>query len=488
MQIYRPKSFLALVLIGFAVVATPLLLALVNAEFFMGRLADRSSQAIYRSIDVIQASRSLVEDLVGLERRARQYQVLREPELLGDLEQTHERLGQTLEHLLTLPLDEDQKDLLRKIRQEEDILFQSLQSPPSNGEEVDSLWLEKFAILHNLARQIYDNSQKLIVQEVEAVQEATTRARKILIWLPPALIPLTVAFVVVFTLLIAKPIRQINQGINRLGEGDFKSPIRVSGPRDLEFLGRRLDWLRLRLGEVEREKSRFVAHVSHELKTPLASIREGSQLLVEEAVGPLSEQQREVAGILQKNSLQLQKLIDNLLGFSRSQARIAPFQPVTVDLCRLAEMAIADHRAAIMKKDLDLELILNPVQLPGDPERLRIVVDNLLSNAVKFAPQEGKIILTTRSEGRSAIIEVADSGPGIAEEEREIIYQPFYQGRTPFVGPVKGTGLGLSIVREYVRDHGGKVEQVSSSLGGACFRVSLPLGEGHETSRKVESC
>jgi hypothetical protein len=85
MPIYRPKSFLALVVIGFAVVATPLLLALVNAEFFMGRLADRSSEAIYRSIDVIQASRSLVDELVAMERRARQYQVLQDPELLRDL-------------------------------------------------------------------------------------------------------------------------------------------------------------------------------------------------------------------------------------------------------------------------------------------------------------------------------------------------------------------------------------------------------------------
>jgi two-component system sensor histidine kinase GlrK len=359
-------------------------------------------------------------------------------------------------------------------------LFENLRSVPSKGTKGNNELLEKFAQLNNLARQVYDESQKLIVREVDAVQEATARARKILVWLPPALIPLTVAVVVVFALLIAKPIRQINQGINRLGGGDFKSPIRVSGPRDLEFLGRRLDWLRVRLGEVEHEKSKFVAHVSHELKTPLASIREGSELLVEEAVGTLSEQQREVAVILQKNSLQLQRLIDNLLRFSKTQARIAPYRPVTVDLCRLAEIAVADHRAAIMKKDLDMQLVLKPVQLLGDLERLRIVVDNLLSNAVKFAPQEGTVKLSTRREGQSAILEVADSGPGIAEEEREIVYQPFYQGRTPFIGPVKGTGLGLSIVREYVRDHGGRIEQLSCSLGGACFRVTLPLGEDNE--------
>jgi two-component system sensor histidine kinase GlrK len=136
---------------------------------------------------------------------------------------------------------------------------------------------------------------------------------------------------------------------------------------------------------------------------------------------------------------------------------------------------VADHRAAVMKKELDLQLFLEPVQIHGDVERVRTVLDNLLSNAVKFAPQEGAVRLTIRQEGQFVILEVADSGPGIATEEREMIYQPFYQGRTPFVGPVKGTGLGLSIVREYVRDQGGRIEQMSSPLGGACFRVVLPL-------------
>jgi two-component system sensor histidine kinase GlrK len=475
MHFYRPKSFLALVLIGFAVVAMPLLLALVNAEFFMSRLAERSSQAIYRSIAVIQASRSLVDELVAMERRARQYHVLRDPEMLRDLVETHGKFEQTLGNLLALPLDPDQKNRLLQIRNDEKVLFDTLRSTPSGDSEDSRVLLEKFAQLNNQARLVYDESQKLIVREVEAVQEATAGARKILVWLPSALVPLTIAFVTIFALLIAKPIRQINQGINRLGKGDFKSPIRVSGPRDLEFLGRRLDWLRVRLGEVEREKSKFVAHVSHELKTPLASIREGAELLVDETVGPLNEQQMEVAGILRRNSLQLQKLIDNLLGFSRAQARLAPNRPVPIELSHLAEVVVADHRAAVMKKELDLQLFLEPVQIHGDVERVRTVLDNLLSNAVKFAPQEGAVRLTIRQEGQFVILEVADSGPGIATEEREMIYQPFYQGRTPFVGPVKGTGLGLSIVREYVRDQGGRIEQMSSPLGGACFRVVLPL-------------
>jgi two-component system sensor histidine kinase GlrK len=475
MRFYRPKSFLALVLIGFAVVALPLLLALVNAEMFMGRLARRSSQAIYRSIAVIQVSRNMVDQMVALERRARQYQVLADPDLLVDLAEKHRPFEETLDHLSSLPLAGEQKERLTEIRQGERVLFETLREAPSDGSQISRALLEKFAELNGQTRQLYDESQKLIVREVDAVQKATADAQKILVWLPLALVPLTALFVAVFAALIAKPIRQIDQGINRLGEGDFAAPIRVSGPRDLEFLGRRLDWLRIRLGEVEQEKSKFVAHVSHELKTPLASIREGSELLVEMVVGPLNEQQQEIVGILRKNSLQLQKLIDNLLGFSRARGRIAPYKPVLVALHKLVESVVGDHRATVMKKELDLQLALEPVNLLGDGERLRIVVDNLLSNAIKFSPQRGQVRVGVRADAQLAVLEVADSGPGIATDEREKIYRPFYQGRTPFVGPVKGTGLGLSIVKEYVRDHGGRVEQVESSFGGACFRVTLPL-------------
>ena len=431
---------------------------------------------------VIQSSRSLVDQVVALERRARQYHVLGDPELLQDLMEKHAQFEETITHLLALPLDSTQKERLEEMRNSEKVLFESLNAAPAGGSAVSRALLEKFAQLNRQARLVYEESQELIVQEVSAVQDASVKAQKILVWLPLILVPSTGAFVALFALLIAKPIRQINQGIHRLGEGDFHSPIRVLGPRDLEFLGRRLDWLRVRLGEVEQEKSKFVAHVSHELKTPLASIREGSELLVDQTVGPLNEQQMEVAGILRKNSLQLQKLINNLLGFSKAQARIAPFRPVTVNLCRLAEIVVADHRAIVMKKELDLQLALEPVQLQGDAERLRAVVDNLLSNAVKFAPQSGEVRLSTRMEGDFAILEVADNGPGIASEEREKIFRPFYQGKTPFVGPVKGTGLGLSIVREYVRDHGGGIEQVRNSSGGACFRVTFPLNNERASS------
>lgn len=477
MRFYRPKSFMVLVLIGFAVVALPLLLALVNAELFMARLAERSSQAIHRSVAVIQNSRSLLDDLLFLERRARQYQVLGDPELLKDITEKHRQFGQTIDQLLVLAQEQAQKKRLLVLKSEEKDLYQLwLNGSPDDSAAGKSL-VERFALLTSRAKLIYEESQELIVAEANTMQQSTHQARKVLAWLPLALILVTALIMALFAALIARPIRQIAKCINRLGEGDYQKPIRVGGPRDLEFLGCRLDWLRVRLGEVEKDKSKFVAHVSHELKTPLSSIREGSELLAEEAVGPLSEQQREVVGILRRNGLQLQKLIDNLLGYSRSQAKMLPCRRSQLELGHLVEVAVTDHRAMIMKKQIQLKLDLSVQLIWGDSERLGIVIDNLLSNAVKFTPPGGDILVRLAEQGDQVLLEVSDSGPGIPEEEREKIYRPFYQADTPYVGPVKGTGLGLSIVKEYVRDHGGRLEQTSSSLGGACLQIILPRGE-----------
>ncbi|MEZ4483533.1 MAG: histidine kinase dimerization/phospho-acceptor domain-containing protein [Syntrophotaleaceae bacterium] len=431
MRFFRPKSFLVLVLIGFAVVTLPLLLALVNAEIFMARLAQRSSEALHRSVTVIQGSRNLVEELLALERRVRQYQVLGDPELLQDISDKHRQFGQTIDQLQALIREEKQQKRLMTLKSEEGTLYQLWLDGPTAGKAL----VERFALLTARAQQIYEESQELIVQEAEAMQQATRRARKLLSWLPLALVPVTALIVALFAALIAKPIRQIDQSINRLGEGDFKKPIQVGGPRDLEFLGRRLDWLRVRLGEVERDKSKFVAHVSHELKTPLASLREGSELLAEEAVGPLSEQQREVVTILQRNGLQLQKLIDNLLGFSRAQAKVTPYRRSQIDLAPLIESVLEDHRATVMKKEIELELALDDIHIWGDLERLRTVVDNLLSNAVKFTPPDGTILVRLADRGEQALLEVADSGPGISDAERSRIYEPFIRGT-----PLRGAG------------------------------------------------
>jgi len=279
-----------------------------------------------------------------------------------------------------------------------------------------------------------------------------------------------------FLLLVGRPMRQVDRAIRELGKGDFSHSIEVTGPNDIQTLGRQLEWLRHRLKESTDEKNKFLRHMSHELKTPLANIREGTDLLLDGSVGPLEHQQKEVTGILRDNGIKLQKLIENLLTFSAWQTKTASLEISDFELKPLVFSVLSQHRLAISNRKLKLDLNVSPIHVRADEGKLRLVLENLLSNSMKFTPDEGMIHVSATMNDSVLIIDVADSGPGIAPEDGERVFEAFYQGRRMQGGPVGGTGIGLSVVFECAQAHGGSVTQIKdSNWPGAHFQVHLPL-------------
>jgi two-component system sensor histidine kinase GlrK len=288
-------------------------------------------------------------------------------------------------------------------------------------------------------------------------------------------VPAAIILMLFFAMLISRPMRQIDKAIRRLGDGEFGETAIISGPRDLQQLGERLDWLRTRLLELEQDKTRFLQHMSHELKTPLTAIREGTELIREQVVGELNEQQLEIAGILHDNSLQLQKQIEDLLNFSIAHSHTTALVRKRVALAPVIKEVLADHKIAMLSRHLQPDINLQPLVLQGDREKLRILVDNLVSNAIKYSPDGSQLSISLQAQRGNAVLRVADNGPGIPVEEQERVFDAFYQGAPADKGAVRGTGLGLSIAREYAQAHGGTVSVVKSDRRGACLQVELPL-------------
>ena len=471
---YRPKSFLQLVLLGFTLVTLPLLGALVQAVVYLDHLAAQSRQALSRAVQATQASRTLAEQVSTMERHARQFQVLGDPTLFQAYTAAYQTFQYTVESLTALAGEEFQHRQLTVIAQKAQTIFSTLLSQPRESAQSTEA-LNEFVSLTEIVQALLSQNSALVERETQIMEATAAKAQRTLVWPALALMPGSALFVAIFTALIARPIRRLDLAIRRLGDGDFTSEIVVAGPRDIEHLGQRLDWLRSRLWELEADKSRFLRHMSHELKTPLTAIREGTALLAEEVVGCLNDPQQEVVEILQHNSLQLQKLIEDLLRFSATQTHSTTLECTTVRLDQLIEDVITDHKLAMMAKDLTLDLQAAAVAVLGDPEKLRLVVGNLLSNAVKFSPLGGHIQMTLRHEPSGAVLDVADSGPGIAPEEHEKIFEAFYQGQAIPHGHIKGSGLGLSIVRDCVLAHQGRIDVVQEGTGGAHLRVTLPI-------------
>jgi len=474
MKFARPRSLNGLILVGFGLVALPLLVAVIWALVNLDRLAEQSEQLVVTGVSSAANNRRLAQQLGSLERVSRTYLVLRDQENLARLQQDLISLERTLDNMAVQMQQADALSLARGIRVSARRIVAALSPGNTSGIDTD-VAIAEFATLRNRVNRLAVVLNTHIEEELSNLQENTQRAQQVSAWQTAALIPGTLILILFFTLLVARPIRQIDRAISQLGKSGFSKPIEVKGPTDLERLGGQLEWLRVRLLELAQEKNRFLRHMSHELKTPLANIREGTELLLDGSVGDLDQPQREVTDILRLNGLKLQQLIENLLSFSAWQTKNEVLSLSEFPLRTLVISVAKAQRLAVKAAQIQLLLEVEDIVVVADRDKLRTVLDNLLSNAVKFTPADGTITVRATSTPASFVLEFADTGPGIPEDEAPRVFEAFFQGHREQGGQLAGTGIGLSVVLECVQAHDGSVKLIDSDeFSGAHFRIHIP--------------
>ncbi len=481
----QPKSFRKLLLIGFCFAVLPLLVAVGYAAVYMDQLAKQSQQAVYQAAKATQTSRTLVEIVTRLERTGRQYQILGDVTLLNGFKDNHVLFKKTAESLLEFQLDKSMHDQLQSLAKIEQSIYRTLTRQPFNSGSSRTA-VEKFKVASDLARKVLAGSNRVIDTEVQVLNDLASTAQSQFVWVGLTLIPTIIIIVITFSIILSRPIRQIDYAIKTLGSGEFREPVYVTGPEDLQYLGQRLDWLRMRLAEVEEEKAKFVRHVSHELKTPLTAIREGADLLDDGVVGNLNQRQRQVVEILVSNTSKLQQLIEDLLNFSVAHAKLAKVNNEQVNLDKLVHRVLNDQKLAIMAKKLKLKTRLDPIAVSGDKEMLRVIIDNLLSNAIKYSPPNGRLVITVQKVGLDARVDIIDDGPGISDSEKHRVFDAFFQGEAKSTGHIKGTGVGLSIAKEFIQAHGGLIDVTDNKPNGAHLSLRLPLQSYDEEAPIVD--
>ena len=462
-------------LTGFALVSAPLLLAVVIGAAKVRNLSEESAALVRSGVEATHYSQQLFQQIASMERGARLYQVLNDPALLQVYRDSRERLLVTLNNIESVAEDPLRQTHIQALRGGLRRLDGALLALPPATPEVVREGLEAIAPMWQAAFELSNATGEQIETGLSRMQASTAETESYLLWLSVGLILLTALLVAVFTFVLMRPIRQIDHAISQLGKGTFSKAIAVRGPSDLENLGRQLEWLRMRLLELAQERNRFLRHMSHELKTPLANIREGTELLMDGAVGELDSAQREVTTILCDNSIKLQQLIENLLSFSAWQARHAGLELSDFRLRPLVKSVLETHQLTLLAQRLHLDLKVQDIELRADRAKLKLIRDNLLSNALKYSPRGGTIYIHAKADDDVLALDIGDTGPGISVDERSAIFQAFYSGRTPIAGHLKGTGIGLSVVNEFVQAHGGSIEIVDGVFPGAHFRVRLPL-------------
>ncbi len=286
------------------------------------------------------------------------------------------------------------------------------------------------------------------------------------------------AAALIFALTLTAPIKALTSTIRRMGRGDLSARVNVRTSGELKALADSYNAMAEKIENFDQSRSQFVQNASHELKTPLATMKILLENLIYQPDMP-AELRAEFMQDMNHEIDRLSGIITDLLTLTQMDSRRDALKTDAVDLSALCEETLHALRPAADKAKLSLEGSIAPdVVLMGDESKLSQVVYNLIDNAVKYTPEGGQVAVRLESEGKEAVLTVSDNGIGIPEEDVKHIFDRFYRVDKARSRATGGTGLGLSIVAQMVKLHGGDIAVTSENGKGSVFTVHLPIGKG----------
>ena len=282
---------------------------------------------------------------------------------------------------------------------------------------------------------------------------------------------LTVIFALFITRSITGPLLKLVAKTREIPLGSFNCDLENPAPPEIMELTEAFNIMCLRLKEVENLKNDFFSLISHELKTPLTTIREGTNLLMEGVGGTISERQKQLFTIIGAESNRLINLVNSIMDLSRIEAGMMEYHFKKSNIAPLIERAVMEITPYAAAKNIKLDKEINPemVLLPLDEGQILSALRNLLGNAVKFTPENGNVKIVATSVPEGLEVSVIDTGPGIPEEDMANIFTKYKSNDQK-----KGTGLGLAIVKHVITAHGGSIWVKSKQGEGSSFIFVLP--------------
>jgi two-component system sensor histidine kinase GlrK len=465
-KIFLATSLLLLVLVGIAGWSLRVVSDLVAAN-----------QAIVtRSIPALGLETTLRESMGVLMRLEARWSVLRDPAYQGLWDARADRVARDLDRLGELLATRDERRVHRKARAslaayrtaaeaERQIPRAAGRTPPGATRAAAA---RAETALERLAAVTY-------VALDRARADAQTLEARTWRTVFTALAAVLVTGLVGAGLLafgMTRSLRRLSAAAGEIGQGVFPRPVQVRSGDEIGELAGAFNHMAERLGEIDRTKEEFFAHISHELRTPLTAVREATNLLHDGIPGALVPKQARLVEIIGANTDRVLGLVNRILELSRLEAGLLTVDRRSVDLDRLVGRALEELRPEAEARGLRLERNgTRPTgAVLGDEERLLEVLVNLLGNAIKFTPAGGAIRVHSMDRGDEVEIIVEDTGPGIPPDALARVFDRYWQAS----GTRGGSGLGLAIVKGIVQAHGGGVRAESREGAGSRFCVRLP--------------
>jgi len=482
----KSLSIKKLTFLGFSLVALPLVLALLYSANQVNQLSKQGATSIFSVAELINTNQKISNTLKKMERYVSQYFVLQDNELFDKYNIEQQKLLKTNDKLYQHG-DDEIKQLTKQFSQAINLVHRSIINPNqalSNGdnqEEMTSLeGLQKqFKQLISINEQINTRSREFINQQAQEIKNATTQVSHTLLK-SLFIIPVSLLIAGIFIMLITNPLKQLILKIQHLQHGNFEQSSilqeePVAGFIEIKEINDALNDMRSRLHALELQKSSFIRHISHELKTPLAAIREGTELIYDNSVGSLNSDQQEITKIIRNSTTRLQRLIEELLDFNIVLDSTSLQDKEIINLPELIEQVLNERKLDIKRKNLRINKRYSNIRIESNAKQLNVIIDNLLSNAIKYSPLQGEIIILAEIKEYQLVLSITDQGDGIQTEQQHKVFDAFYQGTSPKDYNIKSSGLGLTIVKELLMRLNGSITLNSQTQkpSGTAMRIVL---------------
>jgi two-component system, NtrC family, sensor histidine kinase GlrK len=279
---------------------------------------------------------------------------------------------------------------------------------------------------------------------------------------------------------ITRDLSRIKRGIRHISEGDFSYRIALESRDDLGLLAEAFNNMALRLKELDDMKSEFISVVSHELKTPLTSMKEAASLLLEGVSGSLLEKQKRLVEIMDRGIKRLLHTVSELLEMSRIESGMVELRREVHEMNTIVSLFISEFEPLTDTSGVAIKVVYakDDNRVMADKDKILQVLTNLTHNAIKYSPEGFSVEIRIRNSNGNIITEIEDHGKGIPEEDLPHIFEKFYQSK--YTRGHGGIGLGLAISRGIIDAHGGKIYAQSSVGEGSVFSFDLPLALNHD--------
>ena len=471
-------SIKSLTLLGFGLVALPLVIALIFGASQVNTLAKKSTDAITDIAKILDYQQLLKSNQIKMERSAAQYLVLRDPALAASYNEQSRQILNLSRQLIAASQDQKLQHLVTEYAQTITALIETTMPEAELKTPTDRTIIKpiqvKFNALSTIYEQISQRSNELNTLNITKIEQAAQAVRDIMIQ-SLIIIPVSVLIAALFIFLIISPLKLLTKSILRLQQGHFDHEIKVAGSPEIQEIALALENMRTRLQALELQKSSFIRHISHELKTPLAAIREGTELLYDNSVGELNAEQQEISHIIKDSVFRLQKHIEDLLDFNIVLDSTSLQDSESMQINDVVYQVIADRKLDIKRKKIHFNNDLSDISLFSNRKQVAVIIDNILSNAIKYSPDEGIIDISSILVDENLQLLISDQGIGIDQANQEKIFDAFYQGPPPEQSLIKGSGLGLTIVKELLLRLNGNIEILNEhDQQGTKIKITLP--------------